>query len=157
MRRSLTVLFVAMTAALATVGPAQAEGPVTSVAPGCTNDFDYQLCFNDPTSSDVQTRGMIFKPLREMINLAVAGDEIRAVMFSWTGAGHGVARALARAKAKQADVRVIVGSRASKNRVSFLQKHGVAVKVCQTACISKQGINRVKLFLGSWERSSTRS
>jgi hypothetical protein len=52
MRRSLTVLVVATTAALASVGSAQADGPVTPAAPGCINGLAYEVCFNDPESSD---------------------------------------------------------------------------------------------------------
>jgi hypothetical protein len=143
--RSLTVLFVAMTAALASGAPAQADGPVTSAAPGCINDLAYEVCFNDPTGRDDQKR-VIFTRLKQMIDYAVAGDEIRVAMFTWSHAGRDVTRALANAARRQVDVQVIVGHLAPTER-AILRAAGIPLTDCPVACISKQDHSHVKLFL----------
>lgn len=149
MRRDLIAVALVLALVLAFCGPAGAAEPVPSLA-GCTNDFNYEVCFNDPTSGDVQQRGLIFTRLRDMIGFARPGDEVRVAMFSWTGTGHGVARALARASEVQhASVAAVVGSGTPKSQIRYLRKRGVKVTVCRTSCTSHQrgSINHVKLFL----------
>lgn len=147
--RRLLPFAIVLAALLVPVTAANAEGPIGSVAPGCNNDYDYEVCFNDPRSPDIAKRDVIFTRIRQMVDLARKGDEVHGAMFSWTSAGAGVARALARAHRRGADTRVVVGNGTSKRIVKYLRKRKVEVKVCQVACISKAkgSINHVKLFL----------
>ncbi len=146
MRRALIPVLAAL-ALLAAAAPAQAQSG--SLA-GCHSGGGDEVCFNDPTGGFAQ-KAVLFKRLRELIDSAGEGDQINVAMYSWSGKGRQVTKALVEARQRRASVAVVAdsGSREWKE-LKVLRRGGVDVKVCKYSCTShdtKDSSQHAKLFL----------